>query len=172
MIDQGRSRRRNHRATTRRPLFVHLGSGVGVDEGGCSPTRARARCACRLARIRPAASTPATPAIAAKQGRGPSLTTLGWPAMRSVAEVATSRGVETRWSRPAFVPRRGCGGPQRFRDRVCPISAARRWLFRHQRRRCFGLPATVPAVGTSSLPLGERCHIRVAIRMTREALTR
>jgi hypothetical protein len=35
------------------------------------------------------------------------------------------------------------------------ISAARRWLFRHQRRRCFGLPATVPAVGTSSLPLGE-----------------
>ena len=34
------------------------------------PTRARARCACRLSRIRPAASTPATPAIAAKQVRG------------------------------------------------------------------------------------------------------
>jgi len=32
-----------------RPLlrFVRTGSGVGVDEGGCSPTRARARCACR-----------------------------------------------------------------------------------------------------------------------------
>ena len=42
-------------------------SGVGVDEGGCSPTRAGARCACRLSRIRPAAST-ATPAIAAKEG--------------------------------------------------------------------------------------------------------
>jgi hypothetical protein len=68
--------------------------------------------------------------------------------------LATSRCVETGGPRPAFVPRRVFGGPQRFRDRVYPISAARRWLFRHQRRRCFGLSATVP-VGTSSLPLGE-----------------
>ena len=48
--------------------LVRTGSQVGVDEGGCSPTRARARCACRLSRIRPAASTPAAPAIAAKEG--------------------------------------------------------------------------------------------------------
>ena len=39
-----------------------------VDEGGRSPTRARARCACRSSRIRPAASTPATPAVATKEG--------------------------------------------------------------------------------------------------------
>jgi hypothetical protein len=49
-------------------VLVRRGSEVGVDEGGCSPTRARARCACRLSRIRPAASTPATPATAAKEG--------------------------------------------------------------------------------------------------------
>ena len=47
---------------------VRTGSEVGVDEGGCSPTRAEARCACRLSRIRSAAGTPATPAIAAKEG--------------------------------------------------------------------------------------------------------
>jgi hypothetical protein len=49
---------------------VQTGSEVGADEGGCSPTRARARCACGMSRIRPAVSTPATPAIAAKQVRG------------------------------------------------------------------------------------------------------
>jgi len=38
---------------------------------GCSPTRARARCACRSSRIRPAASTPATPAIALGKGGQP-----------------------------------------------------------------------------------------------------
>ena len=48
--------------------FVRTGSEVGVDEGGRSPTRARARCACRSSRIRLAASTPATPAIAVKEG--------------------------------------------------------------------------------------------------------
>ena len=47
---------------------VRTGSEVGVGEGGCSPTRARARCACSSSRIRPTASTPATPAIAAKEG--------------------------------------------------------------------------------------------------------
>ena len=31
--------------------LVRTGSEVGVDEGGCSPTRARARCACRPSRI-------------------------------------------------------------------------------------------------------------------------
>ena len=49
--------------------IVRTSSEVGVDEGGCSPTRARARCACRSSRIRPAASAPATPAIAATEGR-------------------------------------------------------------------------------------------------------
>src|ERR1700733_2830308 len=49
-------------------VIVQTGSEVGADEGGCSPTRARARCACRLSRIRSAVSTPATPAIAAKEG--------------------------------------------------------------------------------------------------------
>jgi hypothetical protein len=48
--------------------FVRTGSEVCVDEGDCCPTRARARCACKSSRIRPAASTPATPAIAAKEG--------------------------------------------------------------------------------------------------------
>src|SRR5690349_25108767 len=46
--------------------FVRTGSEGAVDEGGCSPARARARCACNSWRIRPATSTPATPAIAAK----------------------------------------------------------------------------------------------------------
>jgi hypothetical protein len=48
--------------------LVRTGREVAVDEGGCSPTRARARCACRSSRIRPAASTSAAPAIAAKEG--------------------------------------------------------------------------------------------------------
>ena len=36
----------------RGPAFIafQTGSEVGVDEGGCSPTRARARCACRSSR--------------------------------------------------------------------------------------------------------------------------
>ena len=50
------------------PQLVRTGSEVGVDEGGCSTTRARARCACRSSWIRPAVSTPATPAIAANEG--------------------------------------------------------------------------------------------------------
>ena len=50
------------------PQVVRTGIEVGVDEGGCSPTRARARCACRSSWIWPAVSTPATPAIAAKEG--------------------------------------------------------------------------------------------------------
>ena len=49
-------------------LVVRTGSDVGFHECGCSPTRARARCACGLSPIRPAASTPATPAIATKEG--------------------------------------------------------------------------------------------------------
>ena len=32
------------------PAVVRTGSEVGVDEGGCSPTRARVRCACRSSR--------------------------------------------------------------------------------------------------------------------------
>ena len=51
-------------------VLVRTGSEVGVDEGRCSPTRARARCACRLSRITPAGSTPATPAIAARRAAG------------------------------------------------------------------------------------------------------
>ena len=51
------------------PAVVRTGSGVGVGEGGCSPTRAGGRCACRLSRIRPVASTGVTLAIAAKEGR-------------------------------------------------------------------------------------------------------
>jgi hypothetical protein len=53
------------------PLLVRTTSEVGVEEGGCSAPRATARCACRSPRIRPAASTPAAPATAAKQVRGP-----------------------------------------------------------------------------------------------------
>ena len=50
--------------------LVRTGSQVGVDEGGCSPTRARARCACRLSRIRPAASTPAAPQSRQRRAAG------------------------------------------------------------------------------------------------------
>jgi hypothetical protein len=46
----------------------HSDNEVGVVAGGCSATRATARCACRSSRIRPAASASATPATAAKQG--------------------------------------------------------------------------------------------------------
>ena len=56
-----------------RPLlrFVRSGSEAGVDAGGCSATRAVARCACRSRRIGPPASTSTTPANAPKQGRRP-----------------------------------------------------------------------------------------------------
>ena len=64
-------------------------------------------------------------------------------------------GATSGAGRDALLFRRGHVEPARLSDRLCPISAARRWLSRHRRRRCFGLPATVLAVGTSSLPLGE-----------------
>lgn len=47
--------------------IVQTSREVGVDEGGCSATRATARCACTSPRIRPRASTLATPATAAKE---------------------------------------------------------------------------------------------------------
>jgi hypothetical protein len=50
--------------------IVRTGSEFGVEEGGCSPTRAGAGRACKVWRIRPAASTPATLAIAAKEASG------------------------------------------------------------------------------------------------------
>ena len=77
---------------------VRTGSEVGVDEGGCSPTRAGARCACRLSRIRPAASTPATPegSRCDRSRRRPSS---AW----RCAPLPTRRCVPTRASRPAFV---------------------------------------------------------------------
>jgi hypothetical protein len=85
---------------------VQTGSEVGADEGGCSPTRARARCACSSSRIRPAASTPATPAIAAKEGSRcgghDARSSRGW----RCALLATSRYVAMRGSRPAFVSAR------------------------------------------------------------------
>jgi hypothetical protein len=83
--------------------FVRTGSGVGVDEGGCSPTRAGARCACRLSRIRPAASTPVTPAIAAKQGHGPvahDASLLG--DVVGCASGREARLLPSRMARPAF----------------------------------------------------------------------
>ena len=66
-------------------VLVRTGSEVGVDEGRCSPTRARARGACRLSRITPAGSTPATPAIAAKEG-----------SRRGQSQHRTAEGVEMR----------------------------------------------------------------------------
>ncbi len=82
---------------------VRTGSEVGVDEGGCSPTRAKARCACRSSRITPAASTPATPAIAAKQGRGPVAHDAAVAGERSVAQVANTGSLGSRAASPAFV---------------------------------------------------------------------
>ena len=73
------------RADAALPELVRTRSGVGVDEGGCSPTRAGARCACRSSWIRPAASTPATPAIAAKEG-----------SRRNRSQRRTVEGVEMR----------------------------------------------------------------------------
>ena len=51
--------------------IVRSGSETDVDGGGCSATRAVARCACRSRRIGSPASTSTTPATAAKHGRGP-----------------------------------------------------------------------------------------------------
>ena len=56
--------------------LVQTGTEVGADEGGCSPMRARARCACRLSRISPGVSTPATPAIGQSRAPGVAVTTL------------------------------------------------------------------------------------------------
>ena len=69
------------------PLVVRTGSGVGVDEGGCSPTRATARARLQVVAVRPAASTPATPAIAAKEG-----------SRRSRSQCRTVEGIEMRTS--------------------------------------------------------------------------
>ena len=63
--------RRPAAAGRRRLVFVRSGSEAGVDAGGCSATRAVARCACRSRRIGPPASTSTTPATSPKQGRRP-----------------------------------------------------------------------------------------------------
>ena len=42
--------KRGRNSGIHRTASVRTGSEVGVDEGGCSPTRARARCACRSSR--------------------------------------------------------------------------------------------------------------------------
>ncbi len=52
-------------------LFVPSGSDAAHDVGGCSVTRAAARCACTSPRIGLPASTSPARAIAAKQVRGP-----------------------------------------------------------------------------------------------------
>ena len=56
---------------------VRTGSEVGVEEGRCSPTRAGAGCACKPSRIRPAASTPATPGCGSSGGTGTARTEAG-----------------------------------------------------------------------------------------------
>ena len=58
-------RRRDARTLLR---FARTSSDVGVDDGGCSATRATARCACTSPRIRPRARTSVTAATAAKEG--------------------------------------------------------------------------------------------------------
>jgi hypothetical protein len=70
------------------------GSEVGVDEGGRSPMRARARCACRSSRIRPAASTPAD---CRNRGRG------GQPVSRMTTPDRRGHGDAQLWrfARPA-----------------------------------------------------------------------
>ena len=73
------------------PAVVRFGSEVGLDEGGRSPTRARVRCACRSSRIRPAASTPATPSSRQRRSADRSLTTPGGPASRPVAQNGEER---------------------------------------------------------------------------------
>ena len=92
------------------PQLVRTGSEVGVDEGGCSPTRARARCACRSSRIRRAASTPATPAIAAKEGSRRGHHNAGPSRACRYAPVARSRCFPTHTSRPAWVLGRASTG--------------------------------------------------------------
>jgi hypothetical protein len=107
-----------HRASTSVVEIVRTRSEVDVDEGGCSPTRARARCACRPSRIRPAASTPATPAIAPKEGSrcGRSLRrTVDGVEMRTFGDeqVACPAGRHTRFPRDTqrlLLSPGGCGG--------------------------------------------------------------
>ena len=50
--------------------FVRSGSETGVDAGGCSATRAVARCACRSRRIGPPAGASTTPATAPSRAVG------------------------------------------------------------------------------------------------------
>lgn len=59
------------RRETRLLVVVLSSRDTGAHAGGCSATRAAARCACRSKRIELPASTSATPATAAKQGCGP-----------------------------------------------------------------------------------------------------
>jgi hypothetical protein len=124
-------------------LLVRTGSEVGVDEGGCSPTRARARCACRSSRIRPAASTPAAPAIAAKEGRGRVAHDAGWPATRSIAQVARSTSLVAERERPELSAKRG--KPARSAALQSRQSESRHW----REIKVLALPvlSTVPGLG-------------------------
>jgi hypothetical protein len=61
------------------------------------------RRACRLSRIRPASSTPATPAIAAKQVRGTAARDAGVADEATVVQVARSRNLVVFRQRPALL---------------------------------------------------------------------
>ena len=78
-------------------------SDAGVEVGGCSATRATARCACNPPRIAPRASTSATPAAATKRDCRPIPPRIRRLAARRCALVATSGCVATHGTRPAFV---------------------------------------------------------------------
>ena len=83
--------------------LVPTSSEVGVDEGGCSATRARGRCACRWPRIGPAASTPATPVNAHSKAARRRSRRSEEATMRRAPRLATSRRVASNGGGPAWV---------------------------------------------------------------------
>jgi hypothetical protein len=99
-------------------LPVRTGREVGVDAGGCSSTRARARCAYRSSRISPAASTPANPQSRQSRSADWACTTPGVDGDASVAQVANSRAAHRRPLGPALVVGRGPGAAARRQPAV------------------------------------------------------
>ena len=91
-------------------LLVRSGSEAGVDAGGCSATRAVARCACRSRRIGPPASTSTTPQPRQSRAVG-----------RSGQSVR--RSTMPRNPRLAGRPARYCAGPPQ--NRACEFPRIR-----------------------------------------------
>ena len=84
-------------------VLVRTGSEVGVDEGGCSPTRATAGRGCRSSRIRPAASTRRLPQSRQRRAAGVADHDAGPSRAWRCAPLATSTSLVKAGSTPAFM---------------------------------------------------------------------